>query len=280
MQATAVRFVCSESKAEGSFVLCLCFRDGFALLDLRKPTSSCMWVTGAPCSHCRLSQVQSWTIRKHSSFAPCRWSFATQFLTWQMRTLWIFFSFSQKCRLLTFGSAVEVTGILKKSPHQKQSVELDAEQISVVGECNPLVRAKVTITFYNCLCEFCRNHSFLYLCFIFFFKEFPFKIKERHGLAYIRQFPHLRCRTNAFSSLLRIRSEATTAIHSYFKVRTSVKEFSKNNAEQEVSFLLLRFFFPGLWFCADSHSTHHLKWLRRGGGALSGRGEHPSVRCF
>lgn len=87
--------------------------------------------------------------------------------------------------LLTFGSAVEVTGCLKKSPHQKQPVELEAEQIHVVGECNPL--------------------------------DFPFKIKERHSLEYIRQFPHLRCRTNAFSSLLRIRSEATAAIHSYFK---------------------------------------------------------------
>ncbi|XP_070826323.1 asparaginyl-tRNA synthetase [Chaetodon trifascialis] len=87
--------------------------------------------------------------------------------------------------LLTFGSAVEVTGTLKKSPHQKQAVELEADQIRVVGKCNPA--------------------------------EFPFKIKERHSLEYIRQFPHLRCRTNAFSSLLRIRSEATTAIHSYFK---------------------------------------------------------------
>ncbi|XP_054884512.1 probable asparagine--tRNA ligase, mitochondrial [Poeciliopsis prolifica] len=87
--------------------------------------------------------------------------------------------------LLTFGSAVEVTGVLKKSPHQKQPVELEAERIRVVGECNPV--------------------------------NFPFKIKERHSLEYIRQLPHLRCRTNAFSSLLRIRSEATAAIHSYFK---------------------------------------------------------------
>ncbi|KAM3615844.1 uncharacterized protein V6R79_008626 [Siganus canaliculatus] len=87
--------------------------------------------------------------------------------------------------LLTFGSAVEVSGILKKSPNHKQPVELEADQIHVVGECNPV--------------------------------DFPFKIKERHGLEYIRQFPHLRCRTNAFSSLLRVRSEATAAIHSYFK---------------------------------------------------------------
>ncbi|KAM6987917.1 asparaginyl-tRNA synthetase isoform 2-T2 [Tautogolabrus adspersus] len=86
---------------------------------------------------------------------------------------------------LTFGCAVEVTGTLKRSPHHKQPVELEADQIQVIGECNPV--------------------------------DFPFKIKERHSLEYLRQFPHLRCRTNAFSSLLRIRSEATTAIHSYFK---------------------------------------------------------------
>ncbi|XP_043114864.1 probable asparagine--tRNA ligase, mitochondrial isoform X2 [Puntigrus tetrazona] len=36
-------------------------------------------------------------------------------------------------------------------------------------------------------------------------------------MEYVRQFPHLRCRTNAFSSLLRIRSEATTAIQSFFR---------------------------------------------------------------
>ncbi|CDQ95143.1 unnamed protein product [Oncorhynchus mykiss] len=90
-------------------------------------------------------------------------------------------------RLLTFGSAVEISGSLVTSPSRKQDVELQADQIDVVGECNPV--------------------------------DFPFKIKEKHGLEYIRQFPHLRCKTNAFSSLLRIRSEATTAIQQYFKVR-------------------------------------------------------------
>ncbi|TKS80690.1 putative asparagine--tRNA ligase, mitochondrial [Collichthys lucidus] len=98
--------------------------------------------------------------------------------------------------LLTFGSAVEVTGILKKSPHQKQSVELEADQIRVIGECNPV--------------------------------DFPLKVKERHSFEYLRQFPHLRCRTNAFSSLLRIRSEATTAMHSYFKAPSTGNEEDEN----------------------------------------------------
>lgn len=43
-------------------------------------------------------------------------------------------------------------------------------------------------------------------------------MKERHPLEYVRQFPHLRCRNNTLGSLLRIRSEATAAIHSFFQV--------------------------------------------------------------
>nr|XP_020827949.1 probable asparagine--tRNA ligase, mitochondrial isoform X3 [Phascolarctos cinereus] len=48
-------------------------------------------------------------------------------------------------------------------------------------------------------------------------QTFPFKYKERYPLQYIRQYPHLRCRTNALASILRVRSEATDAIHSFFK---------------------------------------------------------------
>ncbi|XP_069828117.1 asparaginyl-tRNA synthetase isoform X2 [Dendropsophus ebraccatus] len=86
---------------------------------------------------------------------------------------------------LGFGCSVEVCGSLVKSVSKKQNVELKAEEIRVIGECDS--------------------------------KDFPFKIKEYHPSEYIRQFPHLRCRTNIFSSLLRVRSEATSAIHQFFK---------------------------------------------------------------
>ncbi|XP_067890522.1 probable asparagine--tRNA ligase, mitochondrial [Heterodontus francisci] len=88
-------------------------------------------------------------------------------------------------RGITYGSAIEIWGKLVQSPHTKQSTELLADKIRLVGSCNPV--------------------------------NLPFKIKERHSLEYIRQFPHLRCKTNVFSSLLRIRSEAAAAIHSFFK---------------------------------------------------------------
>uniref|UniRef100_A0A3Q2USK8 asparagine--tRNA ligase n=1 Tax=Haplochromis burtoni TaxID=8153 RepID=A0A3Q2USK8_HAPBU len=62
--------------------------------------------------------------------------------------------------LLTFGSAVEVTGILKKSPHQKQPVELDA-----------------------------KNHKFIVFCFIFFFlRTFPLKSKSDMALSIFANF--------------------------------------------------------------------------------------------
>uniref|UniRef100_A0A7M4FGV4 asparagine--tRNA ligase n=1 Tax=Crocodylus porosus TaxID=8502 RepID=A0A7M4FGV4_CROPO len=99
---------------------------------------------------------------------------------------------SLEYRDLTFGSAVEVQGKLLKSLHQKQNVELKAENIRVVGPCDALM--------------------------------FPFKLREKHPLEYTRQFPHLRCRTNTLRSLLRVRSEATAAIHSFFQTANKVKE--------------------------------------------------------
>ncbi|XP_016017053.2 probable asparagine--tRNA ligase, mitochondrial isoform X2 [Rousettus aegyptiacus] len=88
-------------------------------------------------------------------------------------------------RELAFGSSVEIQGQLVKSPSKRQNVELKAEKIEVVGHCDA--------------------------------KAFPLKYKERHPLEYLRQYPHLRCRTNVLSSILRVRSEATAAIHSFFK---------------------------------------------------------------
>ncbi|XP_068833001.1 asparaginyl-tRNA synthetase isoform X5 [Capricornis sumatraensis] len=99
-------------------------------------------------------------------------------------------------RELAFGSSVEVQGQLVKSPSKKQNVELKAEKIEVVGNCDA--------------------------------KAFPVKYKERHPLEYLRQYPHLRCRTNVLGSVLRVRSEATAAIHSFFKPSSKIKVPEEN----------------------------------------------------
>lgn len=99
-------------------------------------------------------------------------------------------------RELTFGSSVQVQGQLVKSQSKRQNVELKAEKIEVVGTCEA--------------------------------KAFPIKYKERQPLEYLRQYPHLRCRTNALGSILRVRSEATAAIHSYFKPSSKIKVPEEN----------------------------------------------------
>nr|XP_021527501.1 probable asparagine--tRNA ligase, mitochondrial isoform X2 [Aotus nancymaae] len=99
-------------------------------------------------------------------------------------------------RELTFGSSVEVQGQLVKSPSKRQNVELKAENIKVIGNCDA--------------------------------KTFPIRYKERHPLEYLRQYPHLRCRTNILGSILRIRSEATAAIHSFFKAAGKIKVPEEN----------------------------------------------------
>lgn len=54
-----------------------------------------------------------------------------------------------RIRLLTFGSAVEISGDLVKSPHKKQNVEVKADQIRVIGECNPVVNAMFSFSSYT-----------------------------------------------------------------------------------------------------------------------------------
>ncbi|XP_032344640.1 probable asparagine--tRNA ligase, mitochondrial isoform X3 [Camelus ferus] len=99
-------------------------------------------------------------------------------------------------RELAFGSSVKVQGQLVKSPSKRQNVELKAEKIEVVGDCDA--------------------------------KDFPLKYKERHPMEYLRQYPHLRCRTNVLGSILRVRSEATAAIHSFFKPSSKIKVPEEN----------------------------------------------------
>jgi aspartyl/asparaginyl-tRNA synthetase len=76
-------------------------------------------------------------------------------------------------------------------------VELKAEKLEVVGNCDA--------------------------------KAFPIKYKDRHPLEYLRQYPHLRRRTDALASILRVLSEATAAIHSFFKVVFLEKKLNNYN---------------------------------------------------
>lgn len=76
-----------------------------------------------------------------------------------------------------------VKGVLGKSPNGQP--ELKAEELKICGAC-PL------------------NEGY------------PFLPRKQYSSEYVRQYLHLRPRTNKFAALLRIRSQATFAIHEYF----------------------------------------------------------------
>ena len=86
---------------------------------------------------------------------------------------------------MKLGTALKVKGELVKSVVAEDSVEVNAENIEVLGTCPP---------------------------------EYPLQ-KKRHTLEYLRTIPALRVRTNTFNAVLRVRSVVSTAIHEYFSAR-------------------------------------------------------------
>ena len=86
---------------------------------------------------------------------------------------------------MKLGTSLKVTGTLVKSAVAVDSVEINAQEITVLGEC-PL--------------------------------EYPLQ-KKRHTLEYLRTIPHLRVRTNTFNAVFRVRSVVSNAIHEFFQSR-------------------------------------------------------------
>jgi asparaginyl-tRNA synthetase len=83
------------------------------------------------------------------------------------------------------GAALAVEGELVLTPDMRQPFEIHASKIEVLGESTP---------------------------------DFPLQ-KKRHTVEFLRGIAHLRPRTNLFSAVFRIRSEAAFAIHSFFHSR-------------------------------------------------------------
>ena len=83
------------------------------------------------------------------------------------------------------GAAVRVKGEAVRSLNKNQAVEVNAEEVFLLGDC-PL--------------------------------DYPIQ-KAKTSLDYLRTLPHLRVRTNTFSAVFRIRSKISAAIHRYFQER-------------------------------------------------------------
>ncbi len=83
------------------------------------------------------------------------------------------------------GASLVVTGVVALTPENKQPFEIKAEKIEVMGTSTP---------------------------------DYPLQ-KKRHTMEFLREIAYLRPRTNTFSAVFRIRSEAAFAIHKFFHDR-------------------------------------------------------------
>ena len=86
---------------------------------------------------------------------------------------------------MKLGTSLKVIGEVVKSAVAADSVEINAEEIIMLGECPA---------------------------------EYPLQ-KKRHTLEYLRTIPHLRVRTNTFNAVLRVRSVVSASIHEFFQNR-------------------------------------------------------------
>ncbi|WP_417884812.1 asparagine--tRNA ligase [Zunongwangia sp.] len=88
---------------------------------------------------------------------------------------------------ITVGAAICVKGILKESEGKQQRVEIEVNDLEILGDANP-EEVKLTIL-----------------------------SPKRHSLETLREQAHLRVRTNTFGAIMRVRSKLSFAVHSYFQ---------------------------------------------------------------
>jgi asparaginyl-tRNA synthetase len=84
---------------------------------------------------------------------------------------------------ITTGAAISIKGTLTESQGKGQSVEIQVNEIEILGDSNP--------------------------------EEYPIQPKK-HSFEFLRENAHLRIRTNTFSAVMRVRSALSFAIHKYF----------------------------------------------------------------
>ena len=87
---------------------------------------------------------------------------------------------------ITTGACIRVTGALVASVGSGQAVEIQAKEIEIYGECDPM--------------------------------RFPLQKKDT-SFEFLRTVAHMRMRTNTFGAVLRIRNQMAFAIHEYFHTK-------------------------------------------------------------
>ena len=89
---------------------------------------------------------------------------------------------AEMLKSITTGACIRATGILVESQGKGQTVEIQASDIEVYGLCP---------------------------------SDYPMQ-KKGQSFEYMRQYAHMRLRTNTFGAVFRIRHNMAIAVHKYF----------------------------------------------------------------
>ncbi len=92
-------------------------------------------------------------------------------------------NYETEIQKLSAGCSVVVRGELKESPAKGQATELHAEQVRVLGWADP--------------------------------ETYPLQ-KKRHSFEKLREWAHLRTRTNTLGAVMRVRDQISQSIHQFF----------------------------------------------------------------
>ena len=95
-------------------------------------------------------------------------------------------NYESEIKHLNVGSSLIARGVLRESPGAEQPIELYAHSVRLVGDADP--------------------------------KTYPLQ-KKRHSFEKLREWAHLRPRTNTFGSVARIRNRLCNSIHQFFQKR-------------------------------------------------------------
>src|SRR5690606_6344490 len=90
---------------------------------------------------------------------------------------------------ITTGAAVRVKGNLVESQGKGQRVEVQATEVSIIGDSDP--------------------------------EKYPLQPKK-HSLEFLREIAHLRVRTGTFNAIFKVRNALSFAIHKFFQERDFV----------------------------------------------------------
>ncbi len=88
---------------------------------------------------------------------------------------------------INIGAALSITGTLKQSQGRGQRVEIEVDEVNILGTANPEEIKKTILA------------------------------PKRHSLEKLREQAHLRVRTNTFGAVMRLRSKLAYAVHHYFQ---------------------------------------------------------------